>query len=972
MKKNRIKILLKLAGIIIGIIIPGTIVAQQTEVNFGDFSRPVPSVSSLATYNNTPVSLSTGMPSISIPLFELPTKTKNMSVPVALAYNSGNVKQLEPASNVGTGWSLLGGGVISREIIGSLNEVQYTNSPPHSKFEFDDIYYYNLPGISGKFRFNRNTSTGTIDIENLSTNKVKISYTRDNSPQVYTFTVASFTVTDENGYKYIFNDYSTSSDLIEGIYQYRSAFFLSQIKLADDTVVANFEYRKDSKTESDSPTASIVYMSCKLAKINSDGLGSVVIDYQYDDTKEKTMNDPYSISQILLKDSRENIISGYKFNYKWEQLFPFTDSDDTEQKGRRLLNKLIKINRNLAEYEKTGFVYNPYQDMGALMNENYHPGLLKKMIYPTGGVAEYNFEAHDYFFNRTSPQYLENLLGTVSIIDPLVQEWGPEAPVINVDTNQSSEYTLTVQGNPGVTQSVALKFIINEYYPPGIWVPDTPDPDDQPAPGTEPGPGGHYHFDLTYTLKKDGVVITRHSADINTFFYQLQPGNYIVSISGTGGKAQMLKSQIRLKNGPYPNRKAGPEYGSRIKSIKHYNSINDTQPVKTEQYSYAPFTDPISSSGYIFRNESEDPTPFSNYVLYKNVSVTDGENGFVHYYFKTPDDYPKTAYTVDGTATSFWQYYTITKSGVMAKKETYNELNELLSSSEYESEFETLQNFPDLKIPAYQGVSEIYTKPAYIKNTKTITKTYSGGIYAKSTAETTYNASNFNPEYIKEVSSDGIVMEKRIRYAMDKNKVQLISANMVSVPLETETKVNDKTIEKIETLYADSGRFDPASVIVNSPDDGSVKIPVKYESYDSYGNLRQYSTNVNEATGIGFPTVIIWGYNQAMPIAKIEGAKLSDIGNLADDIITKSNADKDIQTETDLINVLDLFRTNSALKNFHITTFTYDPLIGTTTETSPDGIRKIYKYDQNGRLQSLTDVNGNILKEYKYNTKPQP
>lgn len=33
----------------------------QQEINFGDFSKPVPSVSSLATYSNTPVSNATGL-----------------------------------------------------------------------------------------------------------------------------------------------------------------------------------------------------------------------------------------------------------------------------------------------------------------------------------------------------------------------------------------------------------------------------------------------------------------------------------------------------------------------------------------------------------------------------------------------------------------------------------------------------------------------------------------------------------------------------------------------------------------------------------------------------------------------------------------------------------------------------------------------------------------------------------------------
>ncbi len=987
MKKNTIQWLLYLTGTLVGIMFSNMLGAQSAEINFGNFAHPVASVSSLAAYNNSPVTIASGTSNVSIPLLELPTHSKDISLPLSLAYNSTNVKQLEPAGEVGTGWSLLAGGVISREIIGALNEVQYSENPQSNSPEiFDDVYYYNLPGVSGKFKFNKNTTTGSIDIQSLSPNKVKINYIKDTTALIY-FTVLSFTITDESGYQYIFNDYSESSN-IDAVLPYRSAFFLSQIKLPDNTVIASFEYRKDSKRATADPLSPIVYRSCKLSKINADGLGSVSIDYQYDATKEKTMNDPYSISQILLKDVWGSLISGYKFNYSWTQLYPTTLTDITEEIGRRLLNKLIKVNKDQVEYEKTSFIYNPYQE--TLNEDNIYlcyvepvstpgnfdsyqmPGLLKRIIYPLGGVAEYNYEAHDYFFNRSTPQYLENAMGTGKIVDPYVQEWEPLVPVLSVDTNQSLEYTLTVTGSPGVTKSVALQFLVSEYYPPGIWVPDTPDPNDQPGPG-DPQPGGHYHFDLAYTLKKNNEVMSTFCISNQASIYKLLPGTYTISVSGTGGKAQLLMSQIKLKNGPYPNKISTYKYGPRLKNIKYYTSIIETIPSKIEQYNYASFSDPISSSGYVFRNEAESSNNFfPGYVLYKNVSVSDGENGFVWYYFKNPDDYSKTSYTVDGNPTSFWQYYPITKSGVLEKKEIYNAQNQRLSSLEYETEFETLQNLPDLKISAYNGNPEVYTKPAYIKNTKITSKNFSGNVFAKTISETSFNPQNFKTGFMKETSSDGIVTEKWIRYAADKNKTQMMDANIFSVPLETETKIDGKAAAKTENFYTDSGRFDPLSLKISNTDNGSSKTAVKYEIYDTYGNVRQYMVNVDENSGNGFPIVLIWGYNQTMPIAKIEGARLTDIGTLADDIVLKSNADKDTLSETELVKALDLFRSNTTLKNFQITTYTYDPLIGVTTTTPPNGIREIYQYDKSGRLKTVVNVNGNILKEYKYNSKPQP
>jgi hypothetical protein len=40
---------------------------------------------------------------------------------------------------------------------------------------------------------------------------------------------------------------------------------------------------------------------------------------------------------------------------------------------------------------------------------------------------------------------------------------------------------------------------------------------------------------------------------------------------------------------------------------------------------------------------------------------------------------------------------------------------------------------------------------------------------------------------------------------------------------------------------------------------------IKYDQYDAKGNLLQYTTKD------GIPVSIIWGYNQTLPIAKVEG-----------------------------------------------------------------------------------------------------
>ncbi|RXM59339.1 hypothetical protein, partial [Chryseobacterium sp. CH1] len=79
-------------------------------------------------------------------------------------------------------------------------------------------------------------------------------------------------------------------------------------------------------------------------------------------------------------------------------------------------------------------------------------------------------------------------------------------------------YTISVSGTGGKAQLLMISLIR----------------------GGNPQPGGHYHFDLTYTLKKSNEVMSTFCISNQVSIYQLLPGTYTISVSGTGGKAQLL------------------------------------------------------------------------------------------------------------------------------------------------------------------------------------------------------------------------------------------------------------------------------------------------------------------------------------------------------------------------------------------------------------------------------------------------
>ncbi|MEY8762010.1 hypothetical protein AB8P06_20555, partial [Chryseobacterium sp. MD-1] len=221
---------------------------------------------------------------------------------------------------------------------------------------------------------------------------------------------------------------------------------------------------------------------------------------------------------------------------------------------------------------------------------------------------------------------------------------------------------------------------------------------------------------------------------------------------------------------------------------------------------------------------------------------------------------------------------------------------------------------------------------------------------------------------IKETSTDftGSVTESNRYYPKDLSNQKLLDANLVGIPLKSEVLQDGKLTGKTETKFDDPATVYPTSQIAYNMQTQIANTMGTIESYDEMGNIREIKSQD------GIPTTTIWGYYKTQPIAIIIGAKYTDIANLSTvtAAITASNSDSDnFANETALIQALDNLRKDAALKNYQITTYTYDPLIGVTTTTLPSGIREINVYDNANRLLKITDSNGKTLKEFKYNYK---
>ncbi|MXS72653.1 RHS repeat domain-containing protein [Chryseobacterium binzhouense] len=220
----------------------------------------------------------------------------------------------------------------------------------------------------------------------------------------------------------------------------------------------------------------------------------------------------------------------------------------------------------------------------------------------------------------------------------------------------------------------------------------------------------------------------------------------------------------------------------------------------------------------------------------------------------------------------------------------------------------------------------------------------------------------------KATTSDGEIIETDYDYAADVNNTRLVNKGMTGIPLSIETykgTVNSNIlISHVETKYDNLQNYLPSSVMSRNFSINNMETEVTYDRYDSKGNLLQYTMKG------GIPVSLIWGYNNTKVIAMVEGIDYDGTTGLVDfsNIILESTSDVDSSSESNFINTLDNFRKSNY--RYPITTYTYDPLIGVTSITPPSGIREVYKYDAANRLEKIVDINGKVLKEFKYNYKP--
>lgn len=281
---------------------------------------------------------------------------------------------------------------------------------------------------------------------------------------------------------------------------------------------------------------------------------------------------------------------------------------------------------------------------------------------------------------------------------------------------------------------------------------------------------------------------------------------------------------------------------------------------------------------------------------------------------------------------------------------------------------------------------------------KTITTEYcTNGSTVISAKKYTYNNKNHQVSQIDEFRSDNVknarndisltnnINRTKIKYTVDevnsdsKCKTMVQSHHRLNDVVENKKLIVENGTEKCISTERIAYNGGPYSLpISSSMSIGNAALEKRAEyKYDGYMNIR--SINID-----GIETVYIWSYSGQYPIAKIEGvtlnevintmaetklnqfpkgAKVEDMGMVAlDEIVGEKN-------NTKILAYINTIRDKVNKLGGYITTYTYKPLVGMTSQTLPNGLKTTYQYDGFGRLIKVLDHNGKVISTNEYNYK---
>ncbi|HEY6505034.1 MAG TPA: hypothetical protein VIZ28_13745 [Chitinophagaceae bacterium] len=946
-------------------------------------------------YGEYPVDYSTGVPNIEIPLFQITSGKLNL--PVSITYHASGIKVGDVASVAGLGWRLSAGGVLTRTVLGIPDDAGYgiLNFPYLTKPQIDaapqngsewnklnltskgvydaesDRYYYSVgDGLSGEFIY-----------DNLL-NLVQTTYS-DNKIQKPASNV--FQVVGVDGTKYIFDKCEYSQVNLDP--PHISSWWLTKIISADNADEIEFEYETNTST-----TVAFTQMQ-SLTLTQAPGADAISF------TGSVTTSNPVLLKKITFRD-------GFiTFDYL---------SDRKDMQANRLTVVSLFSNKDLSLVKKYQLGHSYFYS--GLVDNKYNYRLKLDEISVYGGNGQYlNKYSFEYDQTHTMPPYIQDINYNSPVCYGIDfygyyngqtnnQHLIPDLPypypaIIRIPAFDYAKTCILQKIKYPTGGSTSFEYQIND-----------------PSGGTPyPIGGGLRVYRITSKTDETSTAIVKRYEYANNILpvgmdiygwhtFQTQPIVYNVACTYI---IPTYTTYLANPIFPYANFRGSPvlyqfvdEYtdggtNNSIKASYVYGFENDVMvsvnsPRYQDQYYIERLWRKGQLNGVFYYKLTSNPPNSPVYTLVKSVqntysdfkvnTITTGTKvQRVHEILCGPcagycyDEYS------DGTYAQ-WFYYFDTQVEVGVRK----------MAGEITTEYDGNGN----SITSTRNTS--YASPYHLFATN-----------------------------ISSVNSKGENRSATLKYPHDFTGIAvydaMISKNMISPVVEQLNYKNTSSfLQSTKTNY--NYWYSNAWGVVNSNSlivpqtveekilTNAAEVKIRYHSYDDKGN----PLTVSKENDI--KNSYIWGYNKQYPIAQVVNSEAKDIfhtsfeegdGNsVAGDCKTgnKSKTNAFSQSLSNLTNgnyILSYWQksgstwslqTNTAVvtngtytinlsgqidevrfypEKAMMTTYTYAPLIGMTSQCDANNRITYYEYDSFGRLKLIKDQDGNILKTFEYKYQEQ-
>ncbi|CAL1516430.1 hypothetical protein [Chitinophaga sp. MM2321] len=946
-----------------------------------------PEAGSLFKISDLPLDYTSGAANIQIPLCNI--SIGKINVPITINYSTGGIKVQDIASMVGLGWSLDYGGIITVQDE-AATQFRFANAPVKTqgqalpvKNHYDylwkiangyaqkenPIYYFKCGKLSGYFFYDIDGNIQTCsDNEGLKIVNVTGGLTVPNS----------FKITSDEGLEYLFNIPELSS--VQGN-SVPSALLLAQITDLSSGRKVVFKYVSK-------PTYSIyvdnysqyytyykVYAqnTCEWPDYNTFAsrtatlmstlqIDSILYDGGY--TKFDASSDRLDMDKVRITGIRQYALNGFKINdIKFKQSY-FYNSENSygESSNYRLKLDSIIFPEQTAAETKYAFEYNtavllpPYRIAHPAVNylDNavsvdywgfYNGKYNNKGLIPTEIAIAQGFNPSPIYSNNWGDRNSDSNYTSANILKKIIYP--------------TNGYTLFQYENNQVDSSMFGK-VVGGLRVKNISYFDQPN-------AISPSSRRSFKY-----LK--GFLLS--AIDFFPFTYEKIKGSHQCGSSGADGLVTLYYTKT-ISGEPLGSFAYNNNVPVFYKEVEEYRTNNGKDNGKTF-YDFD-YTSPLYAgclikeygNRYLIDNKWEQGQ-LARQIDYKSL------NGSYVAVQKTINEYTKfkTAMPKMGLHVSKNDVgvgcYDLVGSGGEYFYSTWIDAY----SQYYFAFFDAYKYIGSKKLT--RSITTLYTEAAdsivnqtdyYYDNPSYLQATRIKQTRSRNDHEVTFLA--YPPDYadmsgfIKSMKDANYLASpiEVVKYRDDGNNQTIISGN-VSIYEATSSafKRQDLVLENESPVPIANFKFSnraagqayPSGISSAFSIDPRYKQVLSYDTYDNFGNLTSFHQNNN------VQETFIWGYKGLYPVAKIIGTDY----NTAIQYVNLSVLNSPATTETQMRTELNKLRIN--LPTAMVSTYTYAPMVGISSETDPSGKTIFYEYDKGNRLKLIRDQDGKILKQITY------